>query len=100
LRIEDFSGRDELNLKEERELMERETESTGSDLTNLTSQIQEGIQEGKYTWREIQDAVVTKTREAAETTDQYVHENPWKVVGIAAAFGFVLGLLMAPRSDE
>ena len=74
--------------------------TSGSDLNNLTDQIQEGIREGKYTWREIQEAVVSKTREAAETTDQYVHENPWKVVGIAAAFGFVLGLLMAPGSDS
>jgi len=80
--------------------MERETEATGTDLHHLTDQIKEGIREGKYTWREIQQAVVTKTREAAATTDHYVHDNPWQVVGIAAAFGFVLGLLMAPRSDE
>jgi ElaB/YqjD/DUF883 family membrane-anchored ribosome-binding protein len=78
--------------------MENETEATGTDLSHLTNQIEEGIREGKYTWKQIQEAVVSKTREAAENTDQYVHENPWKVVGIAAAFGFVLGLIMAPRS--
>jgi ElaB/YqjD/DUF883 family membrane-anchored ribosome-binding protein len=41
-----------------------------------------------------------KTRYAAETTDQYVHENPWQVVGIAAGLGFIIGLLMAPRSSR
>jgi len=79
--------------------MENQTESSGTDLNHLTDQIEEGIREGKYTWREIQEAVVSKTREAAENTDQYVHENPWRVVGMGAAFGFVLGLLMAPRSS-
>ena len=80
--------------------MENETAGSGADLQSLTDQIEEGIRSGKYTWRDIQGAVVSKTREAAATTDQYVHENPWKVVGIAAGLGFVLGLLMAPRSSS
>ena len=80
--------------------MENETAGSGTDLQNLTDQIEEGIRSGKYTWRDIQGAVVSKTRQAAATTDQYVHENPWKVVGIAGGLGFVLGLLMAPRSSS
>jgi ElaB/YqjD/DUF883 family membrane-anchored ribosome-binding protein len=76
------------------------TQTAGGALQNLTDQIEEGIRRGKYTWSEIQDAVMNKTREAAANTDQYVHENPWKVIGIAAGLGFVLGLLMAPRSDD
>lgn len=72
----------------------------GNDLDHLTSQIDEGIRSGKYTWREIQDAIVSKTREAATTTDTYVHDNPWRVVGLAAGLGLVLGLLMAPHSSS
>ena len=30
-------------------------------------------------------------------TDEYVHEHPWKAVGIAAGVGFVLGLLIGRR---
>ena len=70
------------------------------ELRDLTDQIEEGVRKGLFTWREIQEAVVYKTREAAETTDQYVHDNPWHVVGIAAALGLVMGLLMAPSSEE
>ena len=77
-----------------------ETTGANAELENLTDQIEEGVRSGRYSWAQIQDAVVSRTREAAETTDQYVHENPWKVVGIAAGLGFVLGLLMAPRSDD
>lgn len=80
--------------------MENEQTHSGTDLQNLTDQIEEGIRSGKYSWRDIQSAVMNKTRYAAETTDQYVHENPWKVVGIAAGLGLVLGLLMAPRSSR
>ena len=81
--------------------MENQTSTaSGADLQNLTDQIEEGIRSGKYTWRDIQHAVVSKTREAATTTDHYVHENPWQVVGIAAGLGFVLGLLFAPGSSD
>lgn len=80
--------------------MENEQIRGGTDLQNLTDQIEEGIRTGKYSWRDIQSAVMTKTKYAAESTDQYVHENPWKVVGIGAGLGFVLGLLMAPRSSR
>jgi ElaB/YqjD/DUF883 family membrane-anchored ribosome-binding protein len=78
-----------------------ENQSTrGADLEQVTENIEAGIRAGKYTWRDIQNAVVTKTREAATTTDHYAHENPWKVVGIAAGLGFVLGLLLAPQSFD
>jgi ElaB/YqjD/DUF883 family membrane-anchored ribosome-binding protein len=80
--------------------MENQSTGSGTNLEQVTDHIEEGIRAGKYTWRDIQNAVVTKTREAATTTDHYTRENPWKVVGMAAGLGFVLGLLMAPRSSE
>jgi ElaB/YqjD/DUF883 family membrane-anchored ribosome-binding protein len=71
----------------------------GTDLRDLSSEIQEGIEGGKYTWREIQEAVMAKTKQTAVQTDEYVHENPWKVVCWAGGLGFVLGLLMAPSQN-
>ena len=76
-----------------------ETTTTESELKDLRHEIAQGIAGGKYTWRQIQEAIVAKTRETATTTDHYVHDNPWQVVGWAAGLGFVLGLLMAPHSD-
>ena len=38
-----------------------------------------------------------KAREAADATDEYVHDNPWQSVGVAAAVGFLLGLLVSRR---
>lgn len=37
------------------------------------------------------------TRQAAESTDSYVHERPWTALGIAAAVGVVLGVLSTRR---
>ena len=41
--------------------------------------------------------VVEKSKAAAKATDVYVKENPWKAVGIGAAVGVVLGLLINTR---
>jgi ElaB/YqjD/DUF883 family membrane-anchored ribosome-binding protein len=45
----------------------------------------------------LEKLVVDKTREAAHATDDYVKENPWQAVGLGAAIGLVVGLLIARR---
>jgi ElaB/YqjD/DUF883 family membrane-anchored ribosome-binding protein len=35
--------------------------------------------------------------EAAKATDDYVKENPWKSVGLGAAVGVVIGMLIARK---
>ncbi len=70
------------------------TPETGDELESITDKIKEGIQTGKYTLDELQSALVERTKEAARTTDRYVHENPWTVIGLAAGVGLVIGLLL------
>jgi ElaB/YqjD/DUF883 family membrane-anchored ribosome-binding protein len=38
--------------------------------------------------------VLDKSKEYADVADDYVRENPWSAVGMAAAVGLVLGLLI------
>ncbi len=40
-----------------------------------------------------------KAREAADATQQYVQENTWTSIGIAAGVGFALGFLLARMRD-
>jgi ElaB/YqjD/DUF883 family membrane-anchored ribosome-binding protein len=36
-------------------------------------------------------------RQAAAATDDYVHANPWPVIGAAAGIGVLLGILLSRR---
>ena len=42
-------------------------------------------------------ALVDKTKAAARATDDYVNDNPWQAVGIAAGIGFLLGVIIGRR---
>lgn len=43
------------------------------------------------------DTVLVQGREAAATTDRYVRENSWTVLGASVAMAFVVGLLISRR---
>ena len=44
------------------------------------------------------DAIVReRAKQAARYTDEYVHENPWRAVGVAAGIGLLLGLVLGRR---
>lgn len=45
----------------------------------------------------LEKLVVEKTKEAAVATDDYVKENPWQSVGLGAAVGLVVGLLISRK---
>lgn len=75
-------------------------ETTASHIENITDQIEQGIEQGRYTWKQVQETVSNKTKAAAEATDAYVHENPWKVVGMAAGLGLIIGLILARGGSE
>ena len=73
---------------------------------NLNNQLEEQLDDisdrielkgGKYSLRELQTLITEKTKMAARSTDQYVHDNPWQTVGIAAAAGLLLGYLFSRK---
>ena len=38
-----------------------------------------------------------RTNQAAKATDEYLHDNPWSAVGVAAGIGFMVGMLSGRR---
>jgi ElaB/YqjD/DUF883 family membrane-anchored ribosome-binding protein len=52
------------------------------------------LESAKASLSQAQTYMTDNYRQAADVTDQYVHANPWRAVGIAAAAGVLLGLLL------
>lgn len=51
----------------------------------------------KDTASNVQALASRKYRQATTSVDTYVGNNPWKVVGAAAALGMLIGFLTARR---
>ena len=77
------------------ELLRATAGQAGEKVAAARERIQENLAAAKQRLAAAQDAVVARTKEAAKVTYEYVHENPWKAVGIAAGVGLVIGMLIS-----
>ncbi len=79
------------------ELLKATATQSGERVSAARTRVQETIENTRERLAELQENAVDKARAAARATDQMVHDNPWKAVGIAAGVGFLLGLLVHRR---
>ena len=76
------------------ELLKASATQAGEKFSVARQKIEQSLVEGKKSLADAEKLLVKKSKEAADVADDYVRENPWGAVGIAAAIGLVLGLLI------
>jgi ElaB/YqjD/DUF883 family membrane-anchored ribosome-binding protein len=81
-------------LADAEELLKATAAQTGDKAAEMREKVTEHLKRAKFRLQEEQEKVVTRTKEVANATDDYVHENPWQAVGVAAGVGFLLGLVI------
>lgn len=84
-------------LNDAEDLLKAAASSSGERAVELREKAMVSLRRAKEAMSDAQSAVVDKTKAAAKATDDYVHDHPWRAVGIAAAVGFVLGLIINRR---
>jgi ElaB/YqjD/DUF883 family membrane-anchored ribosome-binding protein len=78
-------------------LLKATAHEAGDKVADMRSRLTESLQTAREKLADADAAVRAKTREVARATDAYVHENPWKAIGVAAGAGLVIGLLIGRR---
>lgn len=63
----------------------------------LRARIRERLDDARERLLDAQHEAVRRARAAATATDDYVHDNPWQAIGVAAAIGLALGVLIGRR---
>lgn len=69
----------------------------GEAVAAMRARVEDSLATAKAKMADAQAALLVKTKAAAKATDEYVHENPWKAIGVAAGVGLVVGLLIGRR---
>ena len=84
-------------VKDAQELFREAGLATGHKADELRAQGLKLLESATEKAHELQAVAVQKGKAAAHTTDEFVHEHPWKSIGIAAGVGLVIGMLISRR---
>ncbi len=79
------------------EILRATAGSAGEKVGELRERISVRLRDAKERLADAEAALVDKTKAAARATDDFVHDQPWKAVGVAAALGLALGVLIGRR---
>jgi ElaB/YqjD/DUF883 family membrane-anchored ribosome-binding protein len=84
-------------ISDAEELLRATAGQMGEKAVVARERIQESLRVAKDKLARAEEVMVDKTKAAARATDDYVHDHPWGAVGIAAAVGLVIGMLISRR---
>lgn len=79
------------------DLIKRIAHVDDQDLARARAKLESTLDAAKASLHDGKERVMTTARHAAENTDEYVHSNPWSAIGIAAAAGAAIAVLLSTR---
>jgi ElaB/YqjD/DUF883 family membrane-anchored ribosome-binding protein len=84
-------------LAEAEQLLVEASQAGGKDAEALYARAVERLRSAKTRLVEVEQVAVAKAKQAAKVTDEYVHDHPWQAIGVAAAVGALVGMLISRR---
>ncbi len=84
-------------ISDAEELLLATAAQAGEKASAARARITESLKVAKEKLSIAEDIALDKAKAAARATDDYVHENPWAAVGVGAAVGLVIGMLISRR---
>jgi ElaB/YqjD/DUF883 family membrane-anchored ribosome-binding protein len=79
------------------ELLKATAGAAGERVGAARARVEETLRNARAKLSELDDTVIAQAKDAARTTDEYVHEHPWSAVGIAAVAGLLVGVMISRR---
>jgi len=79
------------------ELLRATAGQAGEKVNEIRARAQDRLNIAKLKLAEAEEILVDKAKQVGRAADDYVHDNPWSSVGMAAGVGFLIGLLVGRR---
>jgi ElaB/YqjD/DUF883 family membrane-anchored ribosome-binding protein len=79
------------------ELLKATANQTGEKIATARARAEESLRSAQSRLADASEEVSARARAAAGATDDFVHDNPWQAIGIAAGVAFLLGCLIGRR---
>lgn len=85
------------SLNEAEAMLREAAASSGDRAAELREKAMISLRRTREALYDAQDVMMARGRKAARQADDYVHDNPWQAIGVAAVAGLILGLLVGRR---
>src|SRR5689334_7547058 len=76
------------------ELLKATTNQAGETVSVARKKIEQSLGDARKALSDAEDVVLSRSKEYVDVADEYVRENPWGAIGVAAGIGFLFALLL------
>ncbi|SRR5690554_333348 len=94
---EQFVEQIKSSLDEAERMLQQAAETTGEKADELRETAMRSLRRTREHLYTTQDELMAQGRRAMRVTDDYVHDNPWRAIGIAGLVGVLVGALICRR---
>ncbi len=84
-------------IQDTEELLKMTAYHVGDNAQEVGDRVSKRLHQAVSELQHLQTVAVAQVKAAGHATDEFVHENPWKSIGIASGVGLIVGLLIARR---
>ncbi len=84
-------------LEQADELLKEAASASGEEAKELHAQAKQKLQAANETLKAFYAKTSVQGKALASDINECVHENPWRAVGVAAAIGLLVGLVIAKK---
>ena len=84
-------------ISDAEDLLRATASTAGEKVVAAREKVQHSLERAKVKLAEVEDVIIDSGKQAARATDEYVHDHPWRAVGIAAGIGVIIGMLISRR---
>src|SRR5262245_39040452 len=84
-------------MRDAEALIKATSAQTGEKIQEVRARAEQSLKAAQERLSGIEDEALRRARELAGATEDYVRENPWQSLGIAAGVGLLLGVLISRR---
>ena len=82
------------------ELLRTTASYTGEEIERARQRLKIQLENARSMAGSWESTAAERYRYVADATDEYVHENAWKSIGIAAVLGLLLGACLSSSNDR
>ena len=79
------------------DMLAQAANSTGEKAAELRGRALEQLRALRGRLQDAHAVALRQSKAAARATDDYVHDHPWRAIGVAAGVGVLIGLLIGRR---